>query len=353
MTNTITNIYKINSQVGILNTSFREMFLAWKGNGIKGLFNSLSTVKDGYVTEFDIELLKRFNNLVTTGTPKLQAMEDVMFGASKSAQQLALESDNAGVKLENLKVSTNNSIIAMAGARVAAMALNMALSMGLSLALQGIVALIDEWVHKEEKEREALLETAKAAKEENNKIEELYKTYTDANEAYKNNTGSKENLKKATDDLLSALGVEYSKLDDLIEKYGDLDKAIQATTIDSLQKNLNEMISGLAAVRGEAAKTVADDTNFLYDIAGENGISWDKDDPLVKYLDELDMLTEAQKKAGIKTWFVSDGLFSDEGYEQAKRMYDDLLSMRKVLENNSGKSATELAESSYIRLACS
>lgn len=216
-------------------------------------------------------------------------------------------------------------------------------------AVTAAVSIYSSYQQKLEDIRTAHLEEGQAAKEEAQNITELYNAYISASDAYQKGTGSKDALTSSTESLLSALGLEQSQIESLVSEYGNLDAAINKVTRDALQKDLSKLTSGYAAAREEAAKTVADDANFLYDIVGGNGISWDEDDPLVKYLDELDMLTEAQKKAGKMTWFVSDDLFSDEGYEQAKRMYDDLLSMREVLENNSGYTPAELAESSLYK----
>lgn len=216
-------------------------------------------------------------------------------------------------------------------------------------AVTAAVSIYSSYQQKLEDIRTAHLEEGQAAKEEAQNITELYNAYISASDAYQKGTGSKDALTSSTESLLSALGLEQSQIESLVSEYGNLDAAINKVTRDALQKDLSKLTSGYTAAREEAAKTVADDANFLYDIVGGNGISWDEDDPLVKYLDELDMLTEAQKKAGKMTWFVSDDLFSDEGYEQAKRMYDDLLSMREVLENNSGYTPAELAESSLYK----
>jgi hypothetical protein len=219
----------------------------------------------------------------------------------------------------------------------------------IATAITAGITIFNKYQQKLEDIRSAHLEEGQAAKEEAKNITDLYNAYISASDAYKKGTGSKDALTSSTESLLSALGLEQSQIESLISEYGNLDTAMNKVTRDALTNDLKKLTSGYAAAREEAAKTVADDANIIYDIVGGNSISWDEDDPLVKYLDELDMLTEAQKKYGKMTWFVSDDLFSDEGYEQAKRMYDDLLSMREVLENNSDYTPAELAESSLYK----
>ena len=146
--------------------------------------------------------------------------------------------------------------------------------------------------------------------------------------------------------------MEQSQIESLISEYGDLDAAIQKVTRDALQKDLSKLTSGYAAAREEAAKLAADESSFFkpkawfYDSAGINGIKFDKNDPLIKYLDELGMITEGQKQSGEMLWAVSDDAWSDTGFRQAKEYYQDLIEMRKVLENNSGWTPSELADSS-------
>ena len=118
-------------------------------------------------------------------------------------------------------------------------------------AVTAIVSAYSSYKQKVEEARRASLEAGEAAKNESDKIRDLLTAYEQANTAYENNTGSKESLETATTDLLAALGVEQSQLETLIEKYGDLDTAIHAVTVDSLKKSLTELTSGYQAAIDE------------------------------------------------------------------------------------------------------
>ena len=118
-------------------------------------------------------------------------------------------------------------------------------------AVTATVSAYSSYKQRVEEVRRASLEAGEAAKSEADKIRDLLTAYEEANTAYENNTGSKESLETATTDLLAALGVEQSQLETLIEKYGDLDTAIHAVTVDSLKKSLTELTSGYQAAIDE------------------------------------------------------------------------------------------------------
>ena len=121
------------------------------------------------------------------------------------------------------------------GLQAASLALNATISIGLSLAISALVSAITKWVNKEKEAREEAIENAKAAKEESNNLSELLNKYNQLSREVKSNQGVKEDLLDVQSDLLEALGIEASQIDTLIEKYGDLDTAINQVTLDSLR----------------------------------------------------------------------------------------------------------------------
>lgn len=201
LSRTITQTTSLTNQIGILNTSFADMARAYNSSknaglsGLAGLKNSLANTSTEVITQTDYELLGKFNEALQEGTEKSIALRDHMGYASKGARELAMSADNAGVNLENLKVSTNNSVMAMVGARAAAMALNMALTMGLSIAIQGVVSAYDDWANAEEKAYEEAQKNAQEAKEkadetkkESETLEKLIEQYKKLAESENRNT---------------------------------------------------------------------------------------------------------------------------------------------------------------------
>lgn len=137
------------------------------------------------------------------------------------------------------------------GLQAASLALNAAISMGLSLAISALVSAIAKWVNKEKEAREEAIENAKAAKEESNNLSELLNKYNQLSREVKSNQGMKEDLLDVQSDLLEALGIEASQIDTLIEKYGDLDTAINQVTLDSLREAQGDLMTAVDAYEGD------------------------------------------------------------------------------------------------------
>ena len=156
--------------------------------------------------------------------------------------------------LNGAKASMTGYITSLIGAKAASialqaatMALNVAISMGISIAISALVTAISNWINAEKEAREAALETGEAAKKEAENLMQLYNTYEQANAAYKSNTGSKDALNSATDALLSALGLEESEIQRLVEEYGNLETAIDNVTMTTLEQKLTELTAGYQA----------------------------------------------------------------------------------------------------------
>lgn len=141
--------------------------------------------------------------------------------------------------------------VATIGLQVASTLLNTAISMGLSLAISALVSAISSWINKEKEAREEAIENAKAAKEESNNLTELLNKYNQLSKEVQSNQGVKENLLEVQSDLLEALGIEASQIDSLIEKYGDLDSAINQVTLDSLRDAQGDLMTAVDAYEGD------------------------------------------------------------------------------------------------------
>lgn len=137
------------------------------------------------------------------------------------------------------------------GLQVASTLLNTAISMGLSLAINALVSAISNWINKEKEAREEAIENAKAAKEESNNLTELLNKYNQLSKEVQSNQGVKEDLLEVQSDLLEALGIEASQIDSLIEKYGDLDSAINQVTLDSLRDAQGDLMTAVDAYEGD------------------------------------------------------------------------------------------------------
>lgn len=116
-------------------------------------------------------------------------------------------------------------------------------------AVTAAVSIYSTLKQKTEEAREASLEAGKAAKEEADRIRDLYSAYADAKSAYDGTDSSKQTLKSTSEELLIALGLERSEIEKLTEDYDGLAKKIDEITTDTLQSKLTELTAGYSAAQ--------------------------------------------------------------------------------------------------------
>ncbi len=116
-------------------------------------------------------------------------------------------------------------------------------------AVTAAVSVYSTLKQRTEEAREASLEAGRAAKEEADKIRDLYNAYSEAKSAYDGTDSSKQTLKSTSEELLAALGLERSEIEKLTEDYDGLAKKIDEITTDTLQSKLTELTAGYSAAQ--------------------------------------------------------------------------------------------------------
>lgn len=156
--------------------------------------------------------------------------------------------------------------------QAASIALNTAISMGITLTISALISAITKWANKEKEAREEAIENAKAAKEEANNLSELLNKYNQLSKEVKSNQGVKEDLLSVQSDLLETLGIEASQIDTLIEKYGDLNSAINQITLDSLRDAQGDLMVAIETYEKDLIK-VGKDYAHWYSFTDRNLLS--------------------------------------------------------------------------------
>ena len=157
---------------------------------------------------------------------------------ASTEESIILLNSEAGKKLTKIAL-TKEETIALEEAAAAQEALNIAQGSNpiglIILALSAVIMIIAHYTNKVEEARrkerelnEERLRTVKTTQEEINANKELYKSYMESYDAYKNNKISKEELKDTTQELCEKYNVEINKIDELKGNYDNLTKAIQA-----------------------------------------------------------------------------------------------------------------------------
>ena len=198
------------------------------------------------------------------------------------------------------------------------------------IAIAALVAVLtiaiiaaQEYNQQAEELRQKQIENAKSAKEDADSVVDLYRAYQEASDAYKANTGTKENLTSATESLLKALGVEKSEIDNLKDEYGELGKAIDNVTKKSLEKDLSEMFVGLEAQKEEALRAA----RKKYSGGDLQQLTWGSD----KTSDTLEkLLFGSWGYNNLHT--IQGGGFGN--FEGVKKVYDELLKYKQEMEQS-------------------
>lgn len=207
-----------------------------------------------------------------------------------------------------------------------------------------LVSVFNRLKQKEEETRQKMLEVADAAKDEAAEIKNLYEAYQNANEAYKSNTGSKEDLKSATDSLLEKLGYEKSEIADLTNEYGTLEKAIDNVTQKALEQKMGSVLEGYEAAKEDALALARDSKGWF---AGDSiTIKTSGDDrKFAEQLQKAGFLGDGELPS-LSTSFHT-GINDYSGFESLAAGYEKLLKMKEELESGIGLKYTvdELSES--------
>ena len=183
------------NKVSLLNRSFADLsnaykFSGGKGNGLKGVFNSLSSV----ITSKDLDSIKEYNRLVSEeGVSSQTAWNRTMLAASSTAQQLFdneknLVASGEGVVLsENtITAATNTMTFSVKAGAIALKALTTVASMA-AMAIAGmivskVIQSIDNYIHRVERAKEALESSVSAFENVQSEIKSLEGQLADVNE---------------------------------------------------------------------------------------------------------------------------------------------------------------------------
>lgn len=253
LTGTITGVETLSNKMGILGNSFSDIINAYNVYGKQGLKNIFANTNTGLVTSLDKEMLQNYFDQISNGVPKVEALQNTMFGASKGARELALSVDvskqglkDFETKINGVKIAEQGYTATTIGAKIATVALQTAISFGISLAIQGLITLfqkLKEAIPTPENTSKWLDESSKKVEEAKAEVEELSDKLTTTKERIE----ELQNLQKQGKLTI----VEQSELNKLqsanveLEKQLDLKKKYLQTQQDENQKNFISNVNSL------------------------------------------------------------------------------------------------------------
>lgn len=282
------------------------------------------------------EHIKAYNSTLKLSK---QEQEDFLFELSKTNPNLTTYLKN----LKGSETSLGGYGKGLVAAKIKTMALtaatatlSAALSVGFSFVISKVISGVTEWANKQKELDESILASAESANETTKNISELASKYNLATLALKNNTGTKESLLSVQDELLKALGVEQSQIDGLIEKYGDLDTAINQVTLDTLRNAKGDLVTAVGTNKNKFIDE--SDNGRSLDITSLKKEDKEKYEELYNILEKIENL--GLYDAGGETAGLT--LFHPDSIEDAENNYNALVKAKEAIE--SIYSATELSE---------
>jgi TP901 family phage tail tape measure protein len=213
--------------------------------------------------------------------------------------------------------------------------------MAISVGVSAITSAVSNYNQKMEEAREKAKEAADEANDLGDEIAELAQKYIQLSDAVKTDQGSKEDLLSVQEELIEKLGIEGETIDSLIEKYGGLDEAIKAITIEELQEQETDLIAGVKAAETEL-KDIGKDHEHFYSIENRNMLSSGGDDAVKAYqvLEQAGIMKSSSYGTGGGSIFLEGDSTTVEGILQN---YQKLQDAMKALQTSGEFTEEELA----------
>lgn len=121
----------------------------------------------------------------------------------------------------------------------------------LTVVITAAIAIYSKHQQKLQEQRDAAIDAANSAGELSDEIVDLTNKYLELSEAVKTDASAKDDLLSTQDELIKKLDLEKGRIDELVEKYGNLTDAIKAASIESLQSAERDLRGGLNAYKDQ------------------------------------------------------------------------------------------------------
>lgn len=240
------------------------------GGKIKSIYQSvtnLSVAFDILGKSANVKLsTEQFNQLltVTKGLSAQQLKLVVSNKALTTEQRIAILTASGLTKQEAQQTLTTMGLVTAEGAATTATfslsgafkALGAAIAANpigfLVMALTTAVTVISTVNSKLTEARQEIIDTGNEAAEHANNLMELANSYFTLADAVDAGTAANEDMIAAQNDIIKALGLEGQSVDELIDKYGDLQTAIKTVTLEQLDTDISQAIKGAKTAKGES-----------------------------------------------------------------------------------------------------
>lgn len=200
------------------------------------------------------------------------------------------------------------------------------------------VTVFNKYKQAQEEAMRATKQSAEEANELGDKISNLTTEYLRLTKEVQTDESAREKLLSVQKDVLEALDLEASSIDELIGKYGSLSNAINQISVDKLKEAQIDLIAGLDVAKEDLLS--ANEKGFWQ---GNNIINATGDDSVkaFKELEKAGIITKGSYGSGGGA-FVLTG--DDETVEGALENYHRLEQALEALRDSNEFTAEELAD---------
>lgn len=194
---------------------------------------------------------------------------------------------------------------------------------------------------KIEDARHAAIEAGDSAASLSNEISDLTGEYLDLCEAVKTDASMKEDLLKTQDKLIEKLGIEKSRIQELVQEYGDLTDAIKAASLEKLIATERDLRGGLTANK-EALFDAASASGFAQYSMNHIITSWNRKNAdvnrqaLQALVDKGMISAGSYGSLGMELWLPTSGSFDPSTVEGVINSYERLGAMMDIVSDAAG-----------------
>lgn len=222
--NVLTAVAKLIDSIGGLNTVLI---------GTSGIVAAIKL--DSLIKLISVTLPAAFIKLIKPLTTVITAIgrAPAVFKSFKSGTALAIpETSRFSTALKALGISASAAQLAIGA---------------LTVVITAAIAIYQHHQQKLQEQRDAAIDAANSAGTLSDEIVDLTNKYLELSDAVKTDAAAKDDLLSTQDELIKKLDLEKSRIDELVEKYGNLTDAIKAASVESLQEAERDLRGGISA----------------------------------------------------------------------------------------------------------
>ena len=227
-----------------------------------------------------------------------------------------------------LSIGSGNSLSAsLKSVGISATTAQLALG-ALSVVIAGVAAAVSIHRRRLEELKQSQIEAFEAASQQSGKIIDLIDDYGELSDALENGTISYEDMETKRDDIISQMGIEKSRVEELTKEYGNYTDAMRAAALEKLQEQRIDLTGGFPAYQSGLRDAWGRNARW-----GTRAIDFSQGSAATEALDILAAAGYDQVRYDVETSVLDMSGILAETDEQILQVYDDLAAALSLLES--------------------